>query len=386
MLIPLRYNIRYLATRWKSTIITGATFGLVVATFVIVLSLAQGIEHALSNTGDPLNVVVMRAGVQADSQSEIAIDQFQIARNAPGVARDTSGAPLVAPEILALVNKPRKDGNTSNIQVRGVHPNSFVLRPVVRVTKGRMPRLGLREAIVAQSVANRFADFQVGNVQRLGRGDFTIVGLFEAQGTAYDSELWADANEVMEEFDHPAYSSVVVRATDPAAVAAIRDYVESDPRLKLAAKDERNYYAEQTNTARPVRAFATFLAVAMAVGACFAGMNTMYANVANRTREIGTLRMLGFTPTAVLASFLLESVCLALIGGVLGCLAALPLNGVATGTTNFESLSELSFYFTITPGLMLEGMLFAATMGLAGGFLPAWSASRQTVLAALRNV
>ena len=386
MLIPLKYNILHLAAHWKSTATTAVTFGLVVATFVIILSLAQGIERSLRTTGNPLNVIIMRSGVQADSQSKISLDQFQIAQNAAGITRDASGAPLVAPEVLALVNKPRNSGKSSNIQVRGVHPNSFVLRPAVHVTSGRMPRPGMREIIVARPVANRFSGFELGASQRLGRGSFTVVGIFDAQGTAYDSEIWAHSKEVMEEFDEKAYSTVLVRAESPAAVAAIRAGINGDRRLKLDAKDERRYYAEQTTTAKPVRAFAAFLAAAMAIGACFAGMNTMYANVANRTREIGTLRILGYTPASVLISFLAESVCLALLGGAIGCAAALPMNGVATGTTNFDTLSELTFYFTVTPRLMFEGMLFAAAMGLLGGFPPAWSASRQTILSALRQL
>lgn len=386
MLIPLRYNIRYLVARWKVTAITAGTFALVVATFIIVMSLAQGIDRALTTTGNPLNVIVMRAGVQADSQSEITMDQFEVARNMAGVARDSNGEPLASPEILTLVNKPRNNGKTANLQVRGVHPNAFTLRPAVHIVEGRMLRPGLREAMIARSASNRFKGFRLGDQQQLGRGAFTIVGMFEAQGTAYDSEVWADYKEVMQEFDRTRYSTVILRAEDRAAVAMIRDYVDNDRRLKLAAKDEVQYYSEQTRTAKPVKAFAMFLAITMAVGACFAGMNTMYANVANRVREIGTLRILGFRPVAVLTSFLIESVCLALLGGALGCVLALPINGFATGTTNFDSFSEIVFYFTITPNLMLKGMVFSALMGLVGGFLPAWSASRQPVLKALRQL
>ncbi len=386
MLIPLKYNTRYLVTRWKSTATTTITFGLVVATFIIVMSLAQGIERALNTTGNPLNVIIMRAGAQAEGQSEVSLDQCQIVRNLPGIARDLDGEPLAAPEEITLVNKPRNNGKTSNVQVRGVHPNAFLLRPAVQIVEGRMMRPGLREAIVARSVSTRFQGFRVGDTPRLGRGKFTVVGIFDAQGTAYDSEIWADYKEVMQEFDRLNYSTVLVQAADRAAVEQIQDAVDKDRRLKLMAVDEEKYYLDQTKTAKPVKAFALFLAFTMAVGACFAGMNTMYANVASRVREIGTLRILGFTPGAVLTSFLIESVCLALLGGALGCALALPINGLATGTTNFNSFSEIVFYFTITPGLMFQGMLFAAFMGIAGGFPPAWAASRQPVLAALRQV
>ena len=386
MLIPLKYNTRYLVTRWKSTLTTAVTFGLVVATFIIVMSLSEGIERALNTTGNPLNVIIMRSGAQAEGQSEVSPDQYQVVRNLPGIARGLDGEPLASPEILSHVNKPRLNGMTSNLQVRGVHPNAFLLRPAVQIVEGRMMRPGLREALVARSVSNRFQEFRLGDTPRLGRGRFTVVGIFDAQGTAYDSEIWADCKEVMQEFDRKNYSTVVVRAADRAAVGRIQDEVDKDRRLKLMAEDEEQYYLEQTKTAKPVKAFAMFLAFTMAVGACFAGMNTMYANVASRVKEIGTLRILGFAPGAVLASFLVESVCLALLGGALGCALALPINGLATGTTNFNSFSEIVFYFTITPGLMFKGMVFAAFMGFAGGFPPAWSASRQPVLAALRQV
>jgi putative ABC transport system permease protein len=386
LLIPLKYNTRYLVTRWKSTATTAITFGLVVATFIIVMSLSQGIERALNTTGNPLNVIVMRSGAQAEGQSEVSLEQYQIVRNLPGIVRGLDGEPLAAPEILTLVNKPRNDGKTSNLQVRGVHPNAFLMRPAVQIVEGRMMQTGLREAVVARSVSNRFQGFKLGDTPRLGRGRFTVVGIFDAQGTAYDSEIWADCKEVMQEFDRLNYSTVVVRASDRAAVGRMQDAVDKDRRLKLMAVDEEKYYADQTKTAKPVKAFAVFLAFTMALGACFAGMNTMYANVASRVREIGTLRILGFTPGAVMTSFLIESVCLALLGGALGCVLALPINGLATGTTNFNSFSEIVFYFTITPGLMFKGMVFSAFMGVAGGFPPAWSASRQPVLAALRQV
>lgn len=385
MLIPIKYNVRYLATRWKSTAITAGTFALVVATFVIVMSLAQGIERALAATGNPLNVIVMRSGAQVEGQSQLTLAQYEVSRNAPGIEPAPDGGPLAAPEILVLVNVPRRNGKTANLQIRGVHPNAFLLRPMVRILEGRNFRPGLREAIVPRSVANRFKGFDLGSRPRLGRGQFTIVGIFDAQGSAFDSEVWADGKEIMQEFDRDFYCSVTVRARDSEAVRAIQDYVSADRRLKLVAKNEAQYYAEQTKTSRPVKAFASFLAITMAIGACFAGMNTMYANVASRVREIGTLRILGFSGTAIMASFLIESLFLSMIGGALGCVLAMPINGLATGTTNFESFSEIVFHFAITPELMLKGMGFAAVMGIVGGFPPAWTASRQPILAALRE-
>lgn len=386
MLVPIRYNLRYIVVRWQRTVIIGCTFGLVVATFIIVMSLSRGIERSLTSTGNRLNVVVLRAGAQSESQSELTRAQYQILTAAPGIARDGENRPIVAAEVIALINRPRMNGKNANVSVRGVGAHSFVLRPYIQIIAGRKFRPGMREAIVSKSMAARFQDFGIGDTPRMGRGSFTVVGIFDAQGTAYDSEVWADSEEVMQEFDRGAYSAATVRAVDAAGVTVLAEYVDRDKRLKLRAKDEAQYYAEQTTTAAPVKAFAFFLAITMAIGASFAGMNTMYANVAGRVREIGTLRIMGFAPTAILMSFMIESVLLSAVGGVLGCLLALPMNGIATGTTNFGSFSEIVFYFTITPELMAKGLLFAVVMGLIGGLPPAWSASRQPVLAALRQV
>ncbi len=387
MLIPLKYNLRHLVARWKTTLVAGVTFGLVIATFIIVMSLARGVEQALTTTGNPLNVIILRPGVESESQSQVAKDMYQTIRNYGGIAKDETGEPLASPEVLTLVNKPRAtDGKASNVQIRGMHPLSLKIHPALRLVSGRMFTPGLREAVVSKRIAERFQGLKLGERTRLGRGEWTIVGVFDAQGTAFDSEIWADYQEVMQEFDRDAYSSVLVRAVDRAAVGSLKTLVEEDRRVKLTAKSEQLYYEEQTKTAKPIKAFAVFLAAIMAVGASFAGMNTMYSRVANRSREIGTLRVLGFTPMAVLASFLIESVLLALCGGIVGCLLALPINGLATGTTNFATFSEVVFYFAITPGLMLQGMAFAVAMGLAGGFFPAWAASRQTALTALRQL
>ncbi|HPO14695.1 MAG TPA: ABC transporter permease [Candidatus Hydrogenedentes bacterium] len=382
----MKYNLRHLVARWKTTLVAGMTFALVVATFIIVMSLARGVEQALTTTGNPLNVIVMRPGVQSEGQSQVSLQTYQTVRNFAGIATDESNQPLAAPEVITLVNKPRaKDGKPSNIQIRGVHPQSFKLRAMVKLVEGRMFTPGLREILVSRKVSERFADLKLGSRPKLGKGVWTVVGVFDAEGTAYDSEIWTDYQELMQEFDRTEYNTVVVRALDRAAAVAIKDLVEEDRRVKLTAKSEALYYQEQTKTAAPIKAFAVFLAAIMSIGASFAGMNTMYSRVANRVREIGTLRMLGFSPFAVLASFILESVLLALCGGVLGCIFAWPMNGLATGTTNFDTFSEVVFYFTITPGLMLEGLVFAVIMGLAGGFLPAWTASRQTVLSAIRQ-
>jgi putative ABC transport system permease protein len=366
---------------------TAATFALVVAVFVIIMSLARGIERALTSTGDPLNVLIMRPGAQSEGQSSIDIERYHVVRSYPGIARDETGEPLAAPEIIVLVNKPKAgDGKPSNLQIRGVHPLVFKIRPEVQIVEGRVFRPGLREVIVSRSVSRRFKNMSIGETPQIGKVRMTIVGIFEARGSAIDSEMWADYREIMQAFDRQTYSTVVVRARDAAAVDAILRTVAGDRRIKLSAKTEMKYYQEQTSTAGPLKAFGIFLAVIMSIGASFAGMNAMYASVASRVREIATLRVLGFTPFSILVSFLIESVVLALIGGLLGCALSLPINGLATGTTNFQTFSEIVFYFTITPDLMLRGLIFAAVMGAVGGILPALAAARQPILQALRQV
>lgn len=392
MMIPLKYNLRYLVTRWSGTLMTALTFALVVAVFVTVMSLARGVERALGSSGNPLNVLVLRPGVQAESQSIVQVDRYYLVREYPGIARDEAGEPLAGPEVQVLVSKPKAvDGKPTNLQVRGVSPASLRLRPEVRLVAGRMFRPGLREVIVARSAAQRFRGMGLGDTTRLGRGQWKIVGLFDARGTAFESELWADYKEIMQEFDRQQYNTVLVRARDAAAVETIRRAADADRRSKLEAKSEAQYYREQTETAaRPVKAFSVFLAVIMSIGACFAGMNTMYANVASRVREIGTLRVLGFTPFSILVCFLIESVAMALVGGAIGCAAAWTLVKIfalnPTGTTNFQSFSEVVFYFTVTPDLMLMGLIFAVTMGVIGGLLPAQTAAREPILSALKQI
>lgn len=387
-MIPIKYNIRYLVRRWTSTLMTALTFALVVSVFIIVEALASGLERAFVSTGDPLNILVLRPGVQSEMQSSVSLDRYQVIRNFKGIAKDEAGEPLAAPEVVIIVNKPKKqDGKPTNLQVRGVHPQALKIRPQIQIVEGRMFKPGLREVIVSRSVAGRFQDMGLESKPHLGKGEWTVVGIFDGKGTAYDSEMWADYQEIMSEFDRNAYSSVVLRAIDTAAVKDLVTLLDEDVRIKLDGKTEVEYYAEQTKSAGPIKAFGAFLAVIMAIGACFAGMNTMYGSVANRVKEIGTLRILGFTPMAVLFSITVESIFLALFGGLIGCAVSyLMMNGVSTGTTNFQTFSEVVFFFAVTPRLMAIGLGFAAAMGFIGGFLPAFAASRTPIIQTMREI
>jgi putative ABC transport system permease protein len=388
VIIPLQYNLRYLRTRWTGTLITAVTFGLVVAVFVIVMALAQGLDRAFVTTGDPLNLLIMRPGVQSEMQSNVSIDRYQIIRTLEGIATGADGEPIVAPEVLVVVNKPKlPDGGKSNLQVRGIDLKTLELRPQVRIVEGRMYKPGLREVIASRLVSKRFQGFRLGDTPTLGGGTWTVVGLFDAAGTAYDSEVWCDYEELQQEFDRRGgYSTVVARATDPAAAASLARTIDEDPRLKLEVKTEVQYYSEQTSTSTPLKLFGTFLATVMAIGACFAGMNTMYGNVASRSKEIGTLRVLGYTPVSIVLCFVSESVLLALIGGIFGCLLSLPMNWVTTGTTNFQTFSEVVFQFAVTPRLMGIALGFAVVMGVVGGLLPAVSAARRPIIDCLSKV
>ena len=386
MAVPLAYNIRNLRVRLFSTLMTVLSVGLVVAVFIGVMALARGLEEAFEATGEPLNVVVLRQGSQVETSSAVRRDALQVIRYLPGVATDADGKPLVSPEVIVLLNLPKRaDGQGANVLVRGLRTTGFALRPQVRLVEGRAARPGLREVIVGRSIAERFDNAGLGQTLRFGRSHWTVVGIFEAGRTAFGSEIWADASELADDFDRSDYSSVLLRADNAAALRAIEQRIDGDQRLHLKAQAEPAYYAEQTKNAGPIKILGGFMAVLMAIGASFAIMNTMYASVARRAREIGVLRVLGFQPGSILLSFLGESVILALLGGALGCLLALPVHGLTTGTMNFRTFSDISFAFRITPELMARGVGFALAMGAVGGFLPARLASRQPMVETLRE-
>jgi putative ABC transport system permease protein len=386
MPVPLTYNIRNLRVRFFTTCMTVLSVGLVVAVFIGVMALARGLEEAFVATGDPLNAVVLRQGSQVETSSAVRRDALQVIQYLPGVATDAAGTPLVSPEVIVLLNLPKRaDGQGANVLVRGLRAKGFELRPQVRLIQGRPFRPGGREVIVGRSIAERFQNAGLGETLHFGRSHWKVVGVFEAGRTAFGSEIWADANELADDFDRPDYSSILLRTESPAALRAIERRIDSDQRLHLKAQAEPEYYAEQTKTAGPIKILGSFMAVLMAIGASFAVMNTMYATVARRSREIGVLRVLGFRPGSILLSFLGESVLLALLGGLLGCLLALPIHGLTTGTMNFRTFSDISFAFRITPELMLRGLGFAILMGVLGGFLPARLASRQPMVETLRE-
>lgn len=377
-MIPIRYNLRSLVRRRTGTLMTVLGVALTVGIFVSVLALVRGLQNTYSDTGDPLNMLVIREGSQSETNSFFD-------RDVKGIVETMDGVSQLSGEIIILISHPRATGEEANIVVRGVSENAMELRPVMEVIEGRMFRPGLREIIVSQSVSNRFTGAGLGDRMRIGQIDWDVVGLFDARRTVYDSEIWANYDELSGEFERPIYSSLIFSVSDPSAIPALEQRILADRRLQLDVFREIEYFRAQTSTALPIQIIGTFIAVIMAIGSSFAVMNTMYAATAYRTREIATLRMLGFRRRDVLASFFVESLILALAGGVIGCILALPVNGISTGTMNIASFSEVLFEFRITRELLAQGMIFAAVMGVAGGILPARMAARLPIIRALRT-
>ena len=387
MALPLTYNFRNVLVRWRATLATIVGIGLVVAVFVLVQSLAVGLEKSASHTGDPRNIMIVRKGSTAESTSMVSLQQFQILHYWPQIARDQAGKPLISADLICLISQPRIDGRgEANVSVRGLTEMGRALRPQVKLVSGRWFTPGQREVAVSQKLARRFAHFHAGETFRTAGTTLTVVGEFDGGNSAFDSEVWMDADEARSLFDRQQYSSLLVRAASSEAGPEIIARIEADKRLPLLAGPEVKYYADQTSTALPIRILGNFLATAMSIGAVFAAMNTMYASVGSRTREIGTLRVLGFRRRTILAGFIVEGAFLAALGGVLGCLLALPLHGVSTGTMSFNSFSETVFEFRITPWLAAKGLIFAVVVGIIGSLLPAIRASRLPVITALKSV
>jgi putative ABC transport system permease protein len=387
MALPLTYNFRNVLVRWRATLATILGIGLVVAVFVLVQALAVGLEKSASNTGDPRNIMIVRKGSTAESTSMVSLSQFEIVRYWEQIARNDSGVPLVSADVITLISQPRIDGRgEANVSVRGLTPVGMSLRPQVKLISGRWFTPGKREIAVSQKLARRFANFRVGESFHTAGNTLTVVGEFDGSNSAFDSEVWMDADETRSLFDRQNYSSLLVRAANPAAGKEIIARIEADKRLPLLAEPEVKYYGDQTSTALPIKILGNFLATAMSIGAVFAAMNTMYASVGSRTREIGTLRVLGFRRRTILAGFIIEGALLAAIGGVVGCLLALPLHGVSTGTMSFNSFSETVFEFRITPWLAAKGLIFAIVVGIIGSVLPAIRASRLPVITALKSI
>jgi len=385
--IPVIYNLRSLRQRPVSTLTTALGMALVVAVFVAMNALANGFRAAVVSTGSPENVIVLRKGANAEMYSGIGRQTVSTIGGYPFIARGESGGPLISPEVFVVVPLERANqGGMANVVVRGVGQEAFAVRKGLRIVEGRRFRSGAREVVVGTAYARRFPSSGVGNTLTFANTDWTIVGHFTAEGSAFESEIWGENEQVMPVLRGEVFQTVTFRMQDPSAFEGIKETLEGDSRLFVDAFRERQFYDNQSASLTSVLKFvAMFLASIMAIGAVFGAINTMYAAVASRAPEIGVLLTLGFRPRSVLGSFLLEAVLIATLGGVLGCLMALPLNGLVTSTTNWDTWSEVAFAFRVTPSLLLNGMIFAVLMGVIGGLLPARRAAKQQVVDALRQ-
>jgi len=384
--LPLSYNVRNLRVRWQVTLLAVLGIALVVAVFVVLLSMSSGFAHALRTTGRLDNAIVVQEGSQSELTSGISRDQANAIMVDFRVARGGDGRPLASPEVVVVASLPRKlDGLSTNVTVRGVTTRAFEVRGGIRMTRGRRFTPGLEEIVVGKRLGERFG-LEEGATVRLQRRDWQVVGVFASEGSGFESELWGDLDVIAPAFFRTGgYQSMVVRLTDASELEAFARSVEDDPRFQLEVSREQEYYEAQAGpVAGALLALSVFVSVIMGIGAVFGAMNTMYAIVAARTREIGTLRALGFSRSAILLSFVLESVFLAVVGGVLGCGLAWPAHGIgaATGGANF---SEVAFAFRLTPEILLSGLVFAAMMGFVGGLLPALRGARLPIASALRE-
>ncbi|HXA81622.1 MAG TPA: ABC transporter permease [Methylomirabilota bacterium] len=387
--VPVSYNFRSIRARWTSTIVAVLGIAGTVGVFVAMLSLAKGFKSTLVASGSPGNALVMRAGSASEMLGGITLDSVRIVQDAPGVAHDSTG-PLVTQEVVGVVPIPLiSTGTDANVQVRGVSPNVMQIRTFVKLAQGQMFQPGLSQMIVGKNATKTYSGLKLGDTVSLGGGHWQVVGVFDAGGSSFDSEIWCDAKILSQVLQRPAniFQSATVHLTSPAAFQQFKDSVTSDPRLNVDAVREIDYYAKQSTTmTRLITVLGGIVALIMAVGAVFGALNTMYSAVAERGREIATMRALGFSTTNVLLSFLFEALLISIVGGILGCIAVLPLNGLTTSTMNFQTFSNLAFAFKITFDLLLMGILFALVMGVLGGLLPAIRASIRPVAVALREL
>ncbi|MCO5125039.1 MAG: ABC transporter permease [Rhizobacter sp.] len=385
--IPLSYIARNLWVRRVTTLLTAGGMALVVFVFATVLMMGEGIRATLVATGQPDNVLVLRKGAGAEINSGIARSQAAIVESLPGIATNAQGERLVSKEPVVLNTLPkRSNGKPSNVTVRGTSALGMELRPQVRIVEGRMFRPGTSEIIAGRAVANGFQGAALGETLRFAQRDWKVVGVFDAGKTGFDSEIWGDADQMMPAFRRNAYSTVVLRLADAASFDRLKDAIDADPRLKLDVKREAAFYAEQSEgLVTFIRILGLSLSIIFSIGAIVGAMITMFAAVAQRTGEIGTLRALGFRRSAVLVAFLGESLLLALVGGVIGLAAASGMQAVNISTMNFQTFSELAFQFRLTPGIVSSSLQFALAMGFVGGFIPAWRASRLRIVDCLRE-
>ncbi len=388
MAIPISYNFRNLLVRRTTTVMTALGIALTVAVLLAILALVAGLRDAFESTGNPLHVLVLRKGSDAELTSGIDRLAYQDMKFKAGVMRDSKGDPMVSPEGIVVINLASVDNpEGSNVTLRGVSAMGIKMREGIKLAQGRWFEFGKRECVVGKSIAARFPGARMGQKLAFGKGEWEVVGIMDAGKSAANSEIFADVNLEAADFGRTeGFSSILMRATDPVTVAALVNALNNDQRLTVSARTETAYYEAQTKSGLLIEFLGFFISIIMAVGSGFAATNTMYAAVSRRSREIGTLRVLGFSRGSIMLSFLGESLLLSILGGIIGCLLVLPLNGITTGISNFTTFSEVAFNFRVTPVIMLTGVGFAMILGAMGGLFPARSAAKKEILTALREI
>ena len=388
MALPLSYNYRNLVVRWKVTLLAIGGIALVVTVLVTLLAMSRGFQTALAETGSRDNGIVVQRGSGSELTSFFSREQRNLIEADGRIARGADGKPLVSPDIVIVANLKRKaDGEPTNVTVRGVTPMAFEVRRGIAISAGKNFTPGLNEVIVGEKIGRRMAGLDLGSRIVIQKRDWTVVGWFTANGSAFESEIWGDYDTMGPAFLRGGgQNSLTVRLKDPSTLEAFDREIQANPQFQLEVKEERKYYADQSGpVSGPLLVLAIFVSVFMGIGAVFGAVNTMNAIVASRTREIGTLRALGFSRSSILAAFLIESLLLAFVGGAIGCLLAFPMNGYTAGTGQTQSFSEIAFAFRITPDALLSGLVLALGMGLVGGLLPAIRAARLPITTALRE-
>jgi putative ABC transport system permease protein len=386
MAIPLKYNARSLLVRRVSNSMTGAGITLVVAVFVAVMAMVAGLDNAIRDTSSPDNLIVLRRGSSTETASSLTLDQFDALKFLPAIRRDHVGNPMVSAEVSEDILMSGASGSLDNLAIRGVLPVAAQVHEKIRVVSGRMFSPGLNEVIIGRSLVGLYPGCTLGSSLRFGRRTWQVVGVFEAGGSSFESEVWADAHSLLEDSNRGSvYNSVRLKLAPGADVPALIQRIADDPRINLQAQSESDYYREQSGIAGKLRILGLLVAGIMGFGAVFAAMNTMYAAVSARTTEIGTLRALGFAPAAIMTSFLIESSVLALASGALGVIIALPISRFSTTFNTGLAAATLAFDFRVTLGVIIQALIFSAIMGVAGGWLPARQAMRMSVVAALKR-
>jgi putative ABC transport system permease protein len=390
MAVPIIYNLRSVRARWVSAIVAVLGIAGTVGVFIAMLALANGFHTTLVSSGSDKNAIVMRAGSTSEMTGSVTMEQVKIIQDDPAIARDGNGKPILSPEVVVVAALPLKStGTDANVQVRGVSEEALKVRNNIHMVQGRFFQPGLLELVVGKNATNSYSGLEYGNTIKFGGGTWKIVGVFDAGGSAFDSEVWGDARIVAEVYKRPDYifQSLTARLTSPEAIKQLRDRLSADPRMTVQVDREIDYYQKQSQGLTGlITILGGTVAFIMGIGAVFGALNTMYSAVSERSREIATMRAIGFGSVSIVISFIFEALFIALIGGLVGCIAVLPLNGFTTGAMNFQTFSHVAFAFRVTLPLFAAGIVFALIMGFIGGVPPAIRAASRPVVLALRDL